>query len=87
MGYQYVTEEQMQRLVDFKGAREYHLNKKRDKVDKRMSLNEAIAKYVEDGDIFAETGFAYVRAPLQAYFEMIRQKKKDLVGIGSPMSN
>jgi len=25
---QYVTEEQMQRLVDFKGAREYHLKKK-----------------------------------------------------------
>ncbi|WP_054695355.1 CoA transferase subunit A [Syntrophomonas palmitatica] len=87
MGYQYITDEQFKRLVDFQGAREFHLHKDRAKRDKRMSLTEAVGQFVQDGDIFAETGFSYVRAPLQAYFEMIRQGKKNLVSIGSPMSN
>ncbi|NLJ72144.1 MAG: CoA transferase subunit A [Syntrophomonadaceae bacterium] len=87
MSYRFATEEQMNRLVDYKGAREFHLNKDRSKKDKRMSLNEAIAAYVEDGDILAETGFSYVRSPIQSYFEILRQKKKNMVGIGSPMSN
>lgn len=87
MGYKYITEEQMNRLVDFEGARAYHLGKSRAKKDKRMSLSEAIGQYVQDGDTLAETGFAYVRAPLQAYFEIIRQKKTNMVGMGSPMSN
>lgn len=87
MGYRYITDDQLNRLVDFQGAREFHLHKDRAKRDKRMSLSEAVGQFVQDGDIFAETGFAYVRAPLQAYFEMIRQGKKNLVSIGSPMSN
>ncbi len=87
MAYMYATEEQMTRLVDYRSAREYHLHKDRSKRDKRMSLNEAIAAYVKDGDILAETGFSYVRSPIQAYFEIIRQKKKNMVSIGSPMSN
>lgn len=87
MGYLYATEEQINRLVDYKSARQYHLQKNRAKVDKRLSLSEAICEYVHDGDILAETGFSYVRAPLQSYFEIIRQKKKNLIGIGSPMSN
>lgn len=87
MAYLYTTEEEMQRLVDFKGAREYHLKKDRRKRDKRMSLTEAIGQFVQDGDILSETGFSYVRAPLQSYFEILRQEKKNLIGIGSPMSN
>lgn len=87
MSYMFATEEQMNRLVDYKAAREFHLQKDRSKRDKRMSLNEAIAAYVQDGDILAETGFSYVRSPIQAYFEILRQKKKDMVAIGSPMSN
>lgn len=87
MSYMYATEEQVNRLVDFKSAREFHLQKDRSKRDKRMSLNEAIAAFVQDGDILAETGFSYVRSPIQAYFEIIRQKKKNMVSIGSPMSN
>ncbi len=87
MGYLFATQEQMDRLVDFKGAREFHLAKDRRKRDKRMSLTEAIGQFVQDGDIFAETGFSYVRSPIQAYFEMLRQKKKNMIGIGSPMSN
>jgi len=87
MSFLYATEAQFQRLVDFEGARRHHLEKDRTKKDKRMPLAEALDRYVKDGDILAETGFSYVRAPLQAYYEIMRQGKKDLVGIGSPMSN
>lgn len=87
MAYLTVTEEEMRHLVDFKDAREYHLRKDRRKRDKRMSLSEAISEFVHDGDIFAETGFSYVRGPIQAYFEILRQKKKNMISLGSPMSN
>ncbi len=87
MSFLYTTEEQFHRLVDFEEAREHHLRKDRTKKDKRLSLQEAVDRFVEDGDIFAETGFAYVRAPIQAYYETMRQGKKNLIGIGSPMSN
>lgn len=87
MSSRFATEEQLKRVVDFKGAREYHLQKGRSKKDKRMSLPEAISEYVHDGDIMCESGFGYVRSPLQAYHEIIRQRKKDLVGMGAPMTN
>ncbi|HWQ75868.1 MAG TPA: CoA-transferase [Syntrophomonas sp.] len=87
MANSHASEEQIKRLVDFKGAREYHLHKNRTKRDKRISLTEAIAEYVHDGDILAETGFGYVRSPLQSYYEIMRQNKKNLIGIGSPMTN
>lgn len=77
----------LDRLVDFTSARQAHLNKDHSKHDKRMSLSEAIAEYVKDGDIATDAGFAYVRTPHQAYFEMIRQEKKDLHFIGSPNTN
>jgi acyl CoA:acetate/3-ketoacid CoA transferase alpha subunit len=87
MSSRFATEEQMKRVVDFKGAREYHLQKDRSKKDKRRSLPEAISEYVHDGDIMCESGFGYVRSPLQAYHEIIRQRKKDLIGMGAPMTN
>lgn len=87
MAFLNVSEEEMRHLVDFQDAREHHLRKDRRKRDKRMSLSDAIAEYVKDGDIFAETGFSYVRSPIQAYFEILRQKKKNMISIGSPMSN
>jgi 3-oxoacid CoA-transferase subunit A/glutaconate CoA-transferase subunit A len=40
MAHLYTSDEQMDRLVDFKGAREYHLKKDRRKKDKRMPLKE-----------------------------------------------
>lgn len=72
------------RLFDHKGARDWKLKKSRAEKDKRMTLKEAIAEFVEDGDSIVETGFSYVRGPMAAYFEMGRQKKKDLVGIFTP---
>ncbi len=41
----------LDRLVDFESARESHLNKVKSKVDKRISLKEAVAEYVSDGDV------------------------------------
>ena len=72
------------RLFDHQQAREYKLKKSRMKKDKRMPLSDAIAEFVEDGDSLIETGFAYVRGPMAAYWEIGRQKKKDLVGIFTP---
>lgn len=72
------------RLFDHKLAREWKLKKTRALVDKRMDLKDAVAEYVDDGDSIIETGFAYARGPLAAYWEIGRQKKKDLVGIYTP---
>ena len=74
-------------LIDFESARKAHLEKEHSKVDKRMSLKEAVAEYVHDGDVLTDTGFAYVRTPHQAYFEMVRQGKKGLHAIGAPNTN
>ena len=77
----------LDRLVDFESVRRDHLNKDHSRRDKRIGLKEAIAEFVQDGDICTDTGFAYVRTPHQAYFEMIRQGKKNLQFIGSPNTN
>jgi glutaconate CoA-transferase subunit A len=73
-----------ERLFDHQAAREWKLKKTRAEKDKVMPLSDAIAQYVEDGDSLIETGFAYARGPLGAYWEIGRQKKKDLVGIFTP---
>ncbi len=77
----------LDRLIDFNDARKSHLKKDHSQRDKRMSLKEAIAEFVKDGDICTDTGFAYVRTPHQAYFEIMRQQKKGLHFIGSPNTN
>ncbi|HPC48472.1 MAG TPA: CoA-transferase, partial [Deltaproteobacteria bacterium] len=77
----------LDRLVDFETAREVHLRKEHAKKDKRMSLKEAIATYVQDGDVMTDSGFAYVRTPHQAYWEIMRQDKKRLQCIGAPNTN
>jgi len=74
-------------LVDFESARQAHIRKDRSHRDKRLSLREAIGEFVRDGDVLTDTGFSYVRTPMQAYFEILRQKKKDIQMIGSPNSN
>ncbi len=77
----------LNRLVDFPSARQAHLKKERSKRDKRMSLKEAIATFVQDGDILADGGFSYVRTAHQAFFEIMRQGKKGLQMIGAPNTN
>lgn len=77
----------LDRLIDHDSFRSSNLKKNRGKIDKRISLQEAVARYVEDGDVVADSGFSYVRTPIQAHFEIMRQKKKDLQYIGSPNTN
>lgn len=77
----------LDRLIDREAAREAHLNKRHDKFDKRTTLKNAVEKYVQDGDVVADTGFGYVRTPEQVHFEIMRQGKKDLHYIGSPNTN
>lgn len=86
MGDYTSIEEQNKRFVDFYGNREYKLSKSRKKKDKRMSLTDAVKEFVKDGDIHAETGFGYVRTPIQAYFEIVRQGRSNMIETGSPMS-
>jgi acyl CoA:acetate/3-ketoacid CoA transferase alpha subunit len=57
-------------------------NKSRALIDKRMTLQEAVGKFVSDGDFIAFGGFGHVRTPMAAIYEIIRQKKRDLVVAG-----
>ncbi len=74
----------LDRLIDYRSAREHHQKKDHSQRDKRMSIREAVAEFVKDGDILAYTGFGYVRTSLQSDWEIIRQGKKGLQSIGSP---
>lgn len=77
----------LDRLIDSSSARQAHLKKEKAKIDKRVSLKEAVQEFVQDGDIYSDSGFSYVRTPLQALFEVMRQNKKNLQGIGLPNTN
>ena len=57
-------------------------NKSRDLTDKRMSVAEAVAKYVPDGAFLALGGFGHVRVSMAAVYEIIRQRKRDLLLAG-----
>jgi glutaconate CoA-transferase subunit A len=47
-------------------------------ISKLMSLKDAVAKYVNDGDTVYAAGFTHL-IPFAAAHEMIRQKKRDLI--------
>lgn len=57
-------------------------NKPRDLRDKRMSVQEAVAKFVPDGSYLAFGGFGHIRTPMAAVYEIIRQRKRKLVLAG-----
>lgn len=52
--------------------------------NKVMTMQEAISKYVHDGDRIVFGGFVTNRKPYAAVHEIIRQKKKDLYLQGGP---
>ena len=62
----------------YKELREVIENKDRGLREKVMSLTEAI-HLIQDGDHVAAGGCHYSRTPMAAVWEIIRQKKKDLV--------
>jgi acyl CoA:acetate/3-ketoacid CoA transferase alpha subunit len=57
-------------------------NKRRDLVDKRMPVAEAVRKYVADGSFLAMGGFGHIRVSMAAVYEMIRQRKRSLALAG-----
>jgi acyl CoA:acetate/3-ketoacid CoA transferase alpha subunit len=57
-------------------------NKSRNLKDKRMSIAEAVRRYVADGATLAMGGFGHIRVSMAAVYEMIRQGKKHLVLLG-----
>lgn len=59
-------------------AREHFRKKNKSLADKRMSVKDAVAKFIHDGDYLAVGGFGGVRIPSAAVHEIVRQKKKNL---------
>ncbi len=57
-------------------------HKSRGLIDKRMSVHDAIEKYVHDGDFLAFDGFGHIRVPMVFVYEMVRQKVRNLVIAG-----
>lgn len=64
---------------DLEAFREWNRTQKpRTLIDKRMSEQEAIARFVHDGDYVGTELYGTVRAPMSLSNEVIRQGKKDL---------
>ncbi len=57
-------------------------NKPRGLIDKRMSVAQAVTKFVRDGDYIAFGGFGHIRIPMSLVYEIIRQKRRDLAIAG-----
>jgi len=53
-------------------------NKPRSMVDKRMSVREAVERFVQDGNLVAVGGFGHVRVSMAIIYEIIRQKRRNL---------
>ena len=63
-------------------AREFFRKKSRKMQSKVMSLKEAIAKFVHDGDYLAVGGFGANRTPIAACQEIVRQGRKNMAFAG-----
>jgi acyl CoA:acetate/3-ketoacid CoA transferase alpha subunit len=64
-------------------AREWVMkNKSRALKDKTMSASEAVSKYVDDGAFIASGGFGHVRISMAIVYEIMRQKKRNLIMAG-----
>jgi len=59
-------------------AREVLVNKDKSMKDKRMTLKEAVSRFVKPGDNVGIGGFVNIRQPIATCHEMIRQGFKDL---------
>jgi 3-oxoacid CoA-transferase subunit A/glutaconate CoA-transferase subunit A len=49
---------------------------------KVIDIRKAVSKFVNNGDYLAIGGFGHVRVPMVAVYEIIRQRKRDLVVAG-----
>jgi acyl CoA:acetate/3-ketoacid CoA transferase alpha subunit len=59
-------------------AREWHRQKSRALVDKRMSEQEAVSRFIHDGDYISYDLSSMVRGPMSLEREIVRQGKKNL---------
>ena len=57
-------------------------NKSRDLTDKRMSVKEAVSRFIHDEDFIASGGFGHVRVSMALIYEIIRQRKRGLAIAG-----
>lgn len=57
-------------------------NKPRGLTDKRMEVGEAVKRFVRDGDYAAVGGFGHIRIPMALIYEIIRQRRRNLVIAG-----
>ncbi len=57
-------------------------HKPRGLVDKQMSVREAVAQFVHDGDYLAIGGFGHIRVPMALVYEIIRQGRRNLALAG-----
>ncbi|MFP6675057.1 MAG: CoA-transferase, partial [Pirellulaceae bacterium] len=63
---------------DCDSAREYFRGKPKGLVDKVMSVNDAVSRFVSDNDYLASGGFGCDRIPSAVMHEIVRQKKQNL---------
>jgi acyl CoA:acetate/3-ketoacid CoA transferase alpha subunit len=57
-------------------------NKPRELKDKRMTAREAVARFIQDGSYLVLGGFGHVRVPMAIIYEIVRQKKRNLLVAG-----
>ena len=57
-------------------------NKSRALKDKTMTASEAVASFVKDGDFIASGGFGHIRVSMNIIYEIIRQRKRNLIMAG-----
>ena len=57
-------------------------NKPRDMTVKTMTATEAVQKFVPDGSYLAMGGFGHVRVSMALIYEIIRQKKRNIIMAG-----
>lgn len=57
-------------------------NKSHDLRDKRMSVAEAVGRFVHDGDFLAMGGFGHIRIPMAVVYEIVRQRRRNLIMAG-----
>jgi acyl CoA:acetate/3-ketoacid CoA transferase alpha subunit len=64
-------------------AREWVLkNKSRELKDKTTSVKVAVSQFVHDGDFVASGGFGHIRVSMAIIYEIIRQRKRNLLMAG-----
>ncbi|HUS98967.1 MAG TPA: CoA-transferase [Candidatus Thermoplasmatota archaeon] len=57
-------------------------NKSRGLIDKRMSVQQAVSRFIPDGSLLAMGGFGHVRVSMAIVYEIIRQNKKHMTMFG-----